>query len=92
MEKSLGGIMDSEKRWSPKAYKQYKWIVKDPELLGGKLALRGTRLSVSHILACLAEDMTHAEIEESYGPVPHEAIVEVLALAAQILENPDVAA
>jgi len=32
--------------WSPKGYKNYRWIVADPELLGGKLAVRGTRLAV----------------------------------------------
>lgn len=84
--------MSQQSAWVAKPYKLYKWIVKDPELLGGKLALRDTRLSVSHILACLVEGMTHAEIEESYGSVPHEAIVKVLALASHILEDPDVAA
>src|SRR5258708_6294122 len=29
----------------PVAYKNYKWIVADPQLLGGKLAIRGTRLA-----------------------------------------------
>jgi uncharacterized protein (DUF433 family) len=39
--------------WQPAAYRDYKWIVHDPDLLGGKLAVRGTRLSVSFVLACL---------------------------------------
>jgi hypothetical protein len=30
--------------WQPRRYKEYEWIVADPELLGGKLAIRGTRL------------------------------------------------
>jgi hypothetical protein len=34
----------------PKAYKGYKWIVKDEALLGGKLAIRGTRHSVAQVL------------------------------------------
>ena len=29
----------------PVAYKNYRWIVADPDLLGGKLAIRGTRLA-----------------------------------------------
>jgi len=33
--------------WVPTPYRDYKWIVRDPDLLGGKLAIRGTRLSVS---------------------------------------------
>ena len=75
-----------------KGYQNYKWIVKDANYMGGKLALRGTRLSVSHILGCLSEGMDHAEIEASYGPVPKEAISEVLAVAAAVTGDPDVAA
>ena len=43
--------------WQPAAYKDYQWIVADPDLLGRKLAIRGTRLSVSLILECLANGM-----------------------------------
>lgn len=77
--------------WKPAAYKSYKWIVSDPELLGGKLALRGTRLSVALILNCLAEGMDSSEIEATYGPFPHEAISEVLKLAAETLDSSHVA-
>ena len=38
--------------WQPAAYKDYQWIVADPQLLGGKLAIRGTRLGVDLILEC----------------------------------------
>jgi uncharacterized protein (DUF433 family) len=69
-------------------YKDYRWIVSDPDLLGGKLAIRGTRLSVSFLLACLAEDMTVDEIQKTYGPFPVEAIAEILQLAAEQLDNP----
>jgi len=34
-----------------KPFKDYRWIVADPRLLGGKLAVRGTRFSVSFILS-----------------------------------------
>ena len=56
----------------------YQWIVIHPSLLGGSPAIKGTRLSVSHILACLAEGMTAEEISETYGSFPHESIPEVL--------------
>jgi len=29
-----------------KPFKNFRWIVADPDLLGGKLAVRGTRFSV----------------------------------------------
>jgi uncharacterized protein (DUF433 family) len=74
-----------------KAYKNYRWIVVDPEMLGGgKPAIRGTRLSASLILACLAEGMRAEEIEDNYGPFPHEAIPEVLRAASELLDSPPV--
>jgi len=78
--------------WQPKAYRDYKWIVRDPNLLGGKLAVRDTRLSVSLLLGCLAEEMSPAEIEETYGPFPREAIPEIMKVAAELLDTADVAA
>jgi uncharacterized protein (DUF433 family) len=75
-----------------RAYKEYQWIVQDPKMLGGKPAIRGTRLSASLILACLAEGMSVEEIEDSYGQFPHEAIPEVLKAASEILDSAHVAA
>jgi uncharacterized protein (DUF433 family) len=69
-------------------YRECRWIVSDPDLLGGKLAILGTRLSVSFLLACLAEGMTVDEIRKTYGPFPAEAIPEILHLAAKQLDNP----
>ena len=78
--------------WQPKAYRDYKWIERDPNLLGGKLAVRGTRLSVSLLLGCFAEEMSSDEIEETYGPFPREAIPEIMKVAAELLDTADVAA
>jgi len=75
-----------------KPFKNSPWIVADPDLLGGKLAIRGTRFSVSFILSCLAEGMSVEEIEETYGQFPHEAIPEVMRVASEILDAPNVAA
>ena len=71
--------------WEPRTYKDYHWIVADPELLGGSLAIRGTRLSVSLILECLAGGMTLKDIDESFGQsFPHEALPEVMKVAAEL--------
>lgn len=75
-----------------KPFKDFRWIVADPELLGGKLAIRGTRFSVSFILSCLAEGMSVEEIEETYGRFPREAILEVMRIASELLDAPNVAA
>jgi uncharacterized protein (DUF433 family) len=74
------------------AYKDYRWIVADPGLLGGKLAVRGTRFSVSFILSCLAEGMSPEEIEETYGALPRDAIPEIMRVASEVLDSADVAA
>jgi uncharacterized protein (DUF433 family) len=78
--------------WEPTPYRNCKWIVRDPALLGGKLAVRGTRLSVSFVLACLAEGMSAKEIEQTYGPFPREAIPEIMKVASELLDSGNVAA
>jgi len=79
--------------WQPVPYKDYKWIVADPRLLGGKLAIRGTRLSVSLILECLAGAMSLEEIDEAFDRAfPHEALPEVLKLASELTNSFHVAA
>jgi uncharacterized protein (DUF433 family) len=70
--------------WEPSAYRDYNWIVRDPDLLGGKLAVRGTQLSVSFLLRCLAEHMSAEEIMRTYGPFPKEAIPEIMKVAAEL--------
>jgi len=79
--------------WQARAYGHYKWIVADPDLLGGRLAVRGTRLSVSLILECLANGMTVDDINESYaGAFPPEALPEILQLASELTGAVHVAA
>lgn len=79
--------------WQPAAYKDYKWIVADPQLLGGKLAIRGARLSVSLILECLASGMSIDEIDEAFDRTfPHEALPEVLKVASECTDSFHVAA
>ena len=79
--------------WQPAGYKHYRWIVADPELLGGKLAIRGTRLSVSLILECLSNGMSLQDIEQSFeGSFPPEALPEVLKVASELTDSFHVAA
>ncbi|HVA81605.1 MAG TPA: DUF433 domain-containing protein [Candidatus Binataceae bacterium] len=82
----------NESSWQPAAYQNYKWIVRDPDLLGGKLAVRGTRLAVSFLLECLAEGMDAGEIMETYAPFPLEAIPEIMQIASKLIDSGDVAA
>jgi len=65
----------------------YQWIVADPDLLGGSPAVKGTRLSVAHILACLAEGMTGEDIAHDYPGFPPESLPEILRFAAEQMER-----
>jgi uncharacterized protein (DUF433 family) len=77
----------------PRAYKNYRWITADPSFLGGALAVRGTRLSVSLILECLANGMTLDDIDESFERTfPHEALPDVLRVASELAGAVHVAA
>lgn len=80
-------------KWQPAAYKHYRWIVADPDLLGGKLALRDTRISLSLILECLANGMTLDDINKAYDDVlSPDALSEVLQVASELTESFHVAA
>ena len=62
-------------------------IVFNPEILGGKPIVEGTRLSVEHILGLLSNGMSHAEIAEAYPEMTVEDINEVLRYASTALHN-----
>ncbi len=51
-----------------------KWIVADPEHLGGALRVRDTRISVSLLLELLACGMTIPDIVEAYPSLSEESI------------------
>jgi uncharacterized protein (DUF433 family) len=79
--------------WQPRRYKNYEWIVADPDLLGGKLAVRGGRLSVELILECLANGMSLREFDEAFAHAfPHQALSEVLKVASELTGSFHVAA
>lgn len=65
----------------------YQWIVIDPELLGGQPTIKGTRISVAHILECLAGGMTFKEISKEYG-VPPESFPDAMKYAATLARRP----
>ena len=44
------------------------WIVSDPETLGGKPRIRGTRISVEHVLELVASGATRDDVLRAY---PH---------------------
>ena len=62
-------------------------IVADPEILGGKPIVEGTRLSVAHVLGLLGRGMTTDELIESYPFLTKDDILHVITYAANALEN-----
>ena len=82
----MNGGTSMDTSWNPKPYKHYQWIVQDPELVGGHLAIKGTRLPVSLILECLAADFDVGEIVSQYPSFPREALPEVFQVAAELTD------
>lgn len=63
----------------------HDYIGSDPEILVGKPAVRGTRLSVDFILGLLSEGWTQAEMLAEYPRLSPEALQAVFAFAAEVL-------
>lgn len=62
-------------------------IVSDPDILVGKPAVKGTRISVELILGWLAQGWTQDMILESYPQLGHDDILACLAFAAEMLRE-----
>lgn len=73
--------------YTPKRYEDFRWIVADPDMLGGKPTLRGIRISVSQILECLRAGMTLEDINESFASdISPEAVAEALSVGAEMAD------
>lgn len=62
-------------------------IAYNPEILGGKPHMRGTRLSVEFILELFASGSTRQDVLKTYPQLTPEAIQEALKYAAQSVRN-----
>jgi len=62
---------------------QVEWIVQDPETLGGRPRVRGTRLSAAFILECLAQGTSASDIARDDPGFPPEALPEILHFASE---------
>ncbi len=62
-------------------------IQADPKILAGKPALKGTRLSVQHIMGRLADGWTVDMLKENYPNLTDEHIQAVFAFASESLED-----
>ncbi len=62
-------------------------ITLNPDVMTGKPVIRGTRLTVQHILGLLAHGATVEEILEEYKGLTKEDIKACLLFATEALEN-----
>lgn len=60
-------------------------IVSNPEIMGGKPVIEGTRITVEHILESLAAGRTIEEILDAHPHLTREAIRAALSFAAEAL-------
>ncbi len=62
-------------------------IIRDPEIMMGKPVIRGTRITVEHILRCLAAGDSVAHILRNYPHLTEEDIRAAQAFAADYLAH-----
>jgi uncharacterized protein (DUF433 family) len=62
-------------------------ITSDPEILGGKPCIKGTRISVEFVLELFASGATHQDVLNAYPHLTTEGITEALRYAARFLKN-----
>ena len=62
-------------------------IVVDPRIMVGKPIIKGTRLTVQHILGLLAQGMTTQEILQEYVKITEEDVFACLLFAHNALED-----
>ena len=61
----------------------FQHISRDPDILGGKPCIKGTRISVQVLLEWLASGATREEVLADYPQISEAAFAEALLYAAQ---------
>jgi len=67
-----------------------KWqdyIVSDKEVLMGKPTVKGTRISVEHIIGLLAQGWTESQILENYPRLNQESLQAVFAYIQECMKD-----
>jgi len=62
-------------------------IVINPKVMVGKPVIRGTRLTVQHILNLLAHGETTDEILQEYEGLTHDDFLACIMFAEEVMEN-----
>jgi uncharacterized protein (DUF433 family) len=62
----------------------YNHLSSDPGVCGGKICIKGTRITVALVLELLASDMTVKQILEEYDSLTREDVMAALRYAAHL--------
>ncbi len=73
-----------------KKEKLLKRIIIDPEIMGGKPVIKGTRIPVDLILKLLAEGLKIEDILKDYPHLDEQDIKAALLYGAEIISNEEV--
>ena len=65
----------------------HAYIDSDPDIVGGKPVVKGTRLAVEFLLGLFAAGWTLEQVLESYPSLSPEALRAVFAFAAESLQD-----
>lgn len=64
-----------------------EYIVSDKEVLLGKPTVKGTRISVEHIIEVLAQGWSHAQILENYPRLTNESLQAVFSYQQECMND-----
>lgn len=65
----------------------FHYIVSDPEILGGKPIIQGSRISVQLILEWIASGASIKDIVEEFPHLPYDGVKEAILYASRWMEN-----
>ncbi|MBI5573763.1 MAG: DUF433 domain-containing protein [Elusimicrobia bacterium] len=65
-------------------------IESNPEILSGKPVIKGTRISVAHILQCIASGMLVEDILRGYPHLTRKGVLAAISYAAKELQGEEV--
>ncbi len=63
------------------------YIVSDKEILLGKPTIKGTRLSVEHIIGLLAQGWSETQILENYPRLTKDSLLEVFTYIQECIHD-----
>jgi uncharacterized protein (DUF433 family) len=66
---------------------EFKNIVRNPDILGGKPVIKGSRISVQIILEWIASGANISQIVQKYPHLTEEGVKEAILYASQIISN-----